>query len=68
MDVPGGIPSPPVIGGGGGPGGGGRGVPGPAPRKKDKKKFLISFEISLKISVRDWKVSHTNKVQKLLLF
>ncbi len=37
--------------------------------KKMKMIFLILFRIISKISVIfDWKVSHTNKVQKLLLF
>jgi hypothetical protein len=34
----------------------------------NKKRFLILFRIIPKISVKDWKFSHTNKVQKLLLF
>jgi hypothetical protein len=39
------------------------------PGEKMKMGFLILFRIISKISVKiDWKVSHTNKVQKLLLF
>ena len=51
----------------GGPWGVSAGPPRP-PRNDPKQKVLIPFGINLKISVRDWKVSHTNKVQKLLLF
>ena len=55
----------------GGPRGGSLGGLGrtpPTPQNDPKQKVLIPFGINLKISVRDWKVSHTNKVQKLLLF
>ena len=52
-----------------------RGVRGPPLRgrlgggeKFSPKKVLIPFGINLKIQSEDWKVSHTNKVQKLLLF
>ena len=52
-----------------------RGVRGPplrgavgGRRKIFAKKVLIPFGINLKIQSEDWKVSHTNKVQKLLLF
>ena len=53
MDVPGGIPSPPAIGGGGGSGGvgvGGLGVggPGPGPQKKRQKKIFDFFRNQFK--------------------
>ena len=43
----------------GGPWGVSAGPPRP-PRNDPKQKVLIPFGINLKISVRDWKVSHTN--------
>ena len=47
---------------------GGRSRRGPGRGKRAKKSF-DSFQNHSKIfSPEDWKVSHTNKVQKLLLF